>query len=87
MDSWPEFVIVPARRRPGGVEMETRHVVIGPDVVLPVFSSVASLVRAGGNGRPWVCVRLRDPRAAAAAAGLARVVIDSGEMAWQPASR
>jgi len=74
--SWPVFVVVPARRCPDGVEMETRHAAAGPDVVLPVFSTVANLVRLLGRDRPWVCVRLPDAREAAVAAGLASVVID-----------
>jgi hypothetical protein len=81
VESLPELVVVPARLGPDGVEMETRHTVGGPDLVLPVFSSVANLVRMLGHDRPWVCVRLRDAREAAAAAGLARVVIDPEEMA------
>ncbi len=46
-----------------------------------------NLVRLLGYGQPWVRIRLRDARGAAAAAGLGRVVIDPEEMAWQPASR
>ena len=80
MESWPEFVLLPARRSAAGVEAETRHVVTGPGLLLPAFSSVANLVRVAGHGQPWVCVRLRDARLAAAGAGLARVVIDPEEM-------
>lgn len=81
MESLPELVVVPARLGPYGAEMETRCAARGPDLVLPAFSSVAGLVRLLGHDRPWVCVRLRDARQAAAAAGLARVVIDPEEMA------
>jgi hypothetical protein len=79
--SLPELVVVPARPGPYGVEMETRHTADGLDLVLPVFSSVANLVRLLGHDRPWVCVSLRDARETAAAAGLARVAIDPEEMA------
>jgi hypothetical protein len=81
VESWPEFVVVPARRCPDGPEMETRRRAAGEELVLPAFSSVASLVRLLGHGQPWVCVRLREARAAAVAAGLAGVVIDPEEMA------
>jgi hypothetical protein len=89
VESWPEFVIVPARRSPdrAEVELETRHSLTGLELVLPAFSSVKNLVRLLGYGQPWVRTRLRDARAAAAAAGLGRIVIDPEEMAWQPASR
>jgi hypothetical protein len=60
VESRPEFVAVPARRCPEGVEMETRHVVTGPGLVLLVFSSVAGLVRVAGQEQPWVRVQLRD---------------------------
>lgn len=80
MECWPEFVVVPARRGPGGAEMETRRAAVGPGLVLPAFSSVPGLVRVLGRDRPWVCVRLRDAREAAGAAGLAGVVIDPQEM-------
>jgi SseB protein N-terminal domain len=79
VESWPEFVVVPARRSPDGPELETRHRAAGEDLVLPAFSSVASVMRLLGHGQPWVCVRLRD--ASAAAAGLAGVVIDPEEIA------
>ena len=80
MESLPEFVVVPARPGGDGVEVETRHAVAGPDVVLPVFSSAAALVQVLGHDQPWVCVGLRDAREAAAAASLARVVIDPEAM-------
>jgi hypothetical protein len=81
VESLPEFVVVPARPGPYGAEMETRHTADGLDLALPVFSSVANLVRLLGHDRPWVCVSLRDARQTAAAAGLARVVVDPEEMA------
>jgi len=46
--------------------------------VLPVFSSVAALVRALGRCQPWVCVPLRAAREAADRAGLIQVVVDPG---------
>jgi hypothetical protein len=61
--------------------METRHTAAGPDVVLPVLSTVANLVRLLGRDRPWVRVRLPAAGEAAAAAGLASVVIDSEGLA------
>jgi hypothetical protein len=81
VESLPELVVVPARPGPYGVEIETRHTAEGPDLVLPVFSSVANLVRLLGHDRPWICVSLRDARKTAAAAGLTRVVIDPEGMA------
>ena len=80
MESWPEFVVVPAWPGRGGVEMETRYAAEGPDLVLPVFSSVTALVAILGHDQPWVCVALVDARETAAAAGLARVVIDPEAM-------
>lgn len=81
MESLPEFVLVPARTGPAGIEMETRHTIDGPDLVLPAFSSVASLVGMLGHEQPWICVSLRDAAEAATLAGLARVVIDPKTMA------
>jgi hypothetical protein len=78
--SLPEVVVVPARPGDDGPEMETRYTRDGQQVVLPVFSSVASLVARLGHEQPWICVTLTAARAAAAGAGLARVVIDPGEV-------
>ena len=74
----PELVIVPAH--PGAedacpVQFEVRDQADGR-TVLPVFSSVAALVRALGRYQPWVCVRLRMARECAARAGLAQVILD-----------
>jgi hypothetical protein len=81
VESWPEFVVVPAGRGRDGVELETRHAAEGPDLVLPVFSSAGALVAVLGHDQPWVCVALADARKTAAAAGLARVVIDPESVA------
>jgi hypothetical protein len=77
----PKFVIVPARAGTGGPEMETRYTPTGLEIVLPAFTSVAKLAGMLGRGQPWICVPLREARQAAAAEGLARVVIDPQEMA------
>jgi hypothetical protein len=77
--SLPELVIVPARPGAGGPEMETRYTPNRLQVVLPVFSSVASLVAQLGHEQPWVCVSLAEARRVAADMGLARVVIDPAE--------
>ena len=69
----PEVVIVPAHPRAGDacrVEFEVRGQGDGR-AVLPVFSSVAALVRALGRCQPWVCVPLR---VAAEVSGRARPV-------------
>ena len=81
----PELVIVPAHPRAGDacrVEFEVRAQGDGR-AVLPVFSSVAALVRALGRCQPWVCVPLRAARreqgvqdGAADAAGEGRVAGD-----------
>jgi hypothetical protein len=74
----PELVIVPAHPRAGDacrVEFEVRAQGDGR-AVLPVFSSVAALVRALGRCQPWVCVPLRVAREAADQAGLIQVVVD-----------
>ena len=76
----PELVIVPAHPRAGDacrVEFEVRGQGDGR-AVLPVFSSVAALVRALGRCQPWVCVPLRVAREAADRAGLIQVVVDPG---------
>lgn len=72
---------MPARPGTGGPEMETRYTPNGLEIVLPTFTSVAKLVGVLGHGQPWICVSLREARQAAAADGLARVVIDPEEMA------
>jgi hypothetical protein len=79
--SLPEFVIVPARPGTGSPEMETRYTPNGPEIVRPAFTSVAKRIGMPGRGQPWICVPLREARQAAAAEGLARVVIDPEEMA------
>jgi hypothetical protein len=61
--------------------METRYTPDGLEIVLPAFTSVAKLVGMLGRGQPWICVPLREASQAAAAEGLARVVIDPEEMA------
>ena len=87
----PELVVVPAHPRAGDacrVEFEVRAQGDGR-AVLPVFSSVAALVRALGRCQPWVCVPLR-AREAADRAGLIPVVVDPGVSAsgqrWTAAS-
>lgn len=75
------LVIVPARRGANGTELETRHTALGPELVLPAFSSVTKLVSLLGDRQPWICVPLRAAREAAAAAGLAGVAIDPEEIA------
>ena len=64
----PELVVVPAHPRRAGdvcrVEFEVRTQGDGR-AVLPVFSSVAALVRALGHCQPWVCVPVRAAREAA----------------------
>jgi len=76
----PELVIVPARPQAGdacqvGFEVRGRG---DGHPVLPVFSSVAALVRVLGRCQPWVCVPLRAAREAADRAGRAQVVLDPG---------
>jgi len=77
----PELVIVPAHPRQAGdacrVEFEVRAPGDGR-AVLPVFSSVAALVRALGRCQPWVCVPLRVACEAANRAGRAQVILDPG---------
>jgi hypothetical protein len=89
----PELVVVPAHPRRAGdafrVEFEVRAQGDGR-AVLPVFSSVAALVRALGRCQPWVCVPLRVAREAADRAGLIHVVVDprasSSGQRWTAAS-
>jgi SseB protein N-terminal domain len=76
----PELVVVPAHPRAGDVcqvEFEVREQGDG-HTALPVFSSVAALVRALGRCQPWVCVPLRVACEAADRAGRAEVVLDPG---------
>jgi hypothetical protein len=76
----PELVVVPAHPRAGDmcqVEFEVRGQGDGR-AVLPVFSSVAALVRALGRCQPWVCVPFRVACEAADRAGRAQVVLDPG---------
>lgn len=76
----PELIIVPAHPRVGDVcqvEFEVRGQSDGR-AVLPVFSSVAALVRTLGRCQPWVCVPLRVAREAADRAGRTQVVLDPG---------
>jgi hypothetical protein len=61
--------------------METRYTPNGLEIVLPAFTSVAKLAGIPGRHQPWICVPLREASQAAAAGGLARVVIDPEEMA------
>ncbi len=74
----PGLVIVPARPGAGDACPVRFEVRVQPDgcAVLPVFSSVAVLVRALGRYQPWVCVPLRTARESAARAGLAQVILD-----------
>ena len=76
----PELVVVPARPRIGAecpVEFEVRGQADG-QWVLPVFSSVAALVRELGCYQPWVCVPWRLAAEAAGRARLTQVVLDPG---------
>lgn len=75
----PELVIVPARLGANGPEAETSSTVNRLSLVLPVFSSVESLVAARGRGQPWICLPLAEAQRIATAEGLARVVIDPEE--------
>jgi SseB protein N-terminal domain len=84
----PELVIVPARPGAGDaypVQFEVRVHADGR-AVLPVFSTVAALVRALGRYQPWVCVPLHTARESAARAGLAQMVLDpevtSSSLRW-----
>lgn len=82
----PELVIVPARPVAGEactVQFEVRAQADGR-IVLPVFSSVAALVRALGRYQPWVCVPLRTARESAARAGLAQMILDPEVTASSP---
>jgi hypothetical protein len=74
------LVVVPAHP-PGphdtgdSVRFELRHVAGGTQV-LPVFSTVAGLVRELGPCQPWVRVPLRTAREAAARSGVRDVLLD-----------
>ena len=81
----PGLVVVPAHPRAGDmcrVEFEVRRRT-GGQAALPVFSTVAALVRALGRYQPWVCVPLRAAREAAGRAGL-EVVLDPGVSPGSP---
>ena len=74
------LVVVPAHppgpRDPGhSVRFELRHRT-DETPALPVFSTVAGLVRELGPYQPWVRVRLQAAREAAAQAGVRSVVLD-----------
>jgi hypothetical protein len=74
------LVVVPAHppgsRDPGDtIRFELRHDT-GSRPVLPVFSTVAGLVRELGPCQPWVRVPLRTAREAAARSGVHEVLLD-----------
>jgi hypothetical protein len=83
-----EAVIVPTQPPDGGgtrgVAFEVRRLVDGTEV-LPVFSTVAALIRELGRYQPWVCVPMSAAREVADQAGAARVVRDPvlGADAWR----
>ena len=86
------LVIAPARsgadERGGELAFELRRLADGR-VALPVFSTVAELVRVLGRYQPWVCVPLGTvEEAVSRAAG--HVVLDPGvdsrAWRWSPAS-
>jgi hypothetical protein len=59
-------------------------------VALPVFSTVAELVRVLGRYQPWVCVPLGTAEEAISRAGASLMVLDPGvdsrAWRWSPAS-
>lgn len=81
-------MIVPTQPPEGGeirgVAFEVRRLVDGTEV-LPVFSTVAALVRELGRYQPWVCVPMSAAHEVADQAGAARVVRDPvlGADAWR----
>jgi SseB protein N-terminal domain len=87
------LVIAPAR--PGADErgeelaFELRQLADGR-VALPVFSTVAELVRVLGRYQPWVCVPLGTVEEAISRAGVSLMVLDPGvdsrAWRWSPAS-
>ena len=86
----PEYVIVPAHPAlasgPEGIVFETRETP-GGQAVLPVFSSVRTLVSTLGHAQPWVAMPLVKVRELAAAGGLREVVLDpaaeAGAWMWK----
>jgi hypothetical protein len=73
----PELVIVPAHPAAdtGMVEFEVRQLPDGT-AVLPVFSTVARLVRECGPYQPWASIPLSVARQASAQAGVSRLALD-----------
>jgi len=73
----PELVIVPAHPvRGGDVEFETRPDLPSGAIVLPVFSTVGTLVQALGHDQPWVAMPLVSVRELAGSAGVREVRLD-----------
>jgi SseB protein N-terminal domain len=87
------LVIAPARPgadgRNGELAFELRQLADGR-VALPVFSTVAELVRVLGRYQPWVCVPLGTVEEAISRAGVSLMVLDPGvdsrAWRWSPAS-
>lgn len=86
------LVIAPARpgagERGGELAFELRQLADGR-VALPVFSTVAELVRVLGRYQPWVCVPLGTAEVAITRAGVSLMVldpdVDSRAWRWSPA--
>jgi SseB protein N-terminal domain len=86
------LVIAPARpgagERGGKLAFELRQLADGR-VALPVFSTVAELVRVLGRYQPWVCVPLGTAEEAISRAGISLMVldpdVDSRARRWTPA--
>ena len=80
-DRQRQFLVVVPARPPGPrdagdtVRFELRRLA-GGTPALPVFSTVAGLVRELGPGQPWVRVPLRAAREAAARSGVGSVLLD-----------
>jgi hypothetical protein len=86
------LVIAPARPGADGrkeLAFELRRLADGR-VALPVFSTVAELVRVLGRYQPWVCVPLGTAEEAISRAGASLMVLDPGvdsrAWRWSPAS-
>jgi hypothetical protein len=87
------LVIAPARPDAGergeGLAFEMRQLADGR-VALPVFSTVAELVRVLGRYQPWVCVPLGTVEEAVSRAGAGLIVLDPGvdsrAWRWSPAN-
>jgi hypothetical protein len=87
------LVIAPARPGAGGrggeLAFELRQLADG-SVALPVFSTVAELVRVLGRYQPWVCVPLGTVEEAISQAGVSLMVldpdVDSRAWRWSAAS-